>query len=120
MRLHQGLRHVIGLDVGQVIEILFELLLGLLGGIVGDGDVAGAPVSAVEDGGGADVEEDDGVAAAEVVLDGPFDGVGALVAEVDGDGDFALGVGGGCGGLGEARGGRLDCDRFGSVWLLGR
>ncbi|KAF3956520.1 hypothetical protein CMV_018360 [Castanea mollissima] len=37
-------------------------------------------VGAVEDAGGADVEEDDMVAGAEVVLDGPFDGVGTLIA----------------------------------------
>ncbi|KAM2354629.1 hypothetical protein ACFX1X_009341 [Malus domestica] len=48
-----------------------------------DGDVGGDPVGAVEPVGGADVEEDDGIARVEIVLDGPFDGECALVAEID-------------------------------------
>lgn len=41
------------------------------------------------------MEENHGVAGAEVVMDGPFDGEGGLVGEIDGDADLALGVGGG-------------------------
>nr|GMD11450.1 nitric oxide synthase-interacting protein [Ipomoea batatas] len=55
-----------------------------------DGEVDGAPIGAVEDGGGADVEQDHGVARSEVVLDRPLHGVRALVAQIDGDGDFPL------------------------------
>lgn len=44
------------------------------------------------------MEEDDGVTGAEVVVDGPLDGEGGLVGEVDGDADAALG--GGCGSVG--------------------
>ena len=74
-----------------------------------------SPVGAVEHGGGAHVEEDDGVAGPEVVLHGPADGLGGLVGEVDGDADAALR--GGVGGAGErgeevARGGGLDRGRL--------
>nr|GLL28814.1 Os07g0551501 [Ipomoea trifida] len=55
-----------------------------------DGEVDGAPIGAVEHGGGADVEQDHGVARSEVVLDRPLHGVRALVAQIDGDGDFPL------------------------------
>lgn len=83
----------------------------------------GAPVGAVEDGGGADVDESDGVARAEVILDGPADGEGALVAEIDGDADFAVGGCGGCsavcggekGGAGAGGGG----GGGGSEWVAG-
>lgn len=60
----------------------------------------GTPVSAEEDGGGADMEKDDSVARADVVVDSPADGIGALVGEVDGDADLAAGAGSG------SRGGR--------------
>lgn len=73
----------------------------------------GAPVGAVEAGGGTDVEQDHGVSRAEVILDGPADGVGALVAEIDGDSDLALGAEGRGGDEGEARGGRLQADGAG-------
>ncbi|KAI8557716.1 hypothetical protein RHMOL_Rhmol04G0031300 [Rhododendron molle] len=98
-RLHKRLRHVIGFRHRERVELVLELLLRLL---VDDGEVYGAPIGAVEDGGGADVEEDDGVAGAEVLADGPLDGEGALVAEVDGDADAALGAG--CGGVGGGNG----------------
>lgn len=114
--LAERLGEVVGFGDGEAVEIGLEFLLG---GLVGrDGDVGGAPVGAVEDGGGADVEEDDGIAGAEVVLDGPGDGEGALVAEVDGDADAALGTGGGGAGGREARGGGLDDDRGGGVVAL--
>ncbi|KAH7849165.1 hypothetical protein Vadar_013975 [Vaccinium darrowii] len=38
----------------------------------------------------ADMEEDDGVAQLEVVVDGSLDGEHALIAEVDGDSDAVL------------------------------
>ena len=53
------------------------------------GEGEGAPVSAEEDGSRADMEEDDGVARAEVVMDSPADGVGALIGEVYSDVDLA-------------------------------
>lgn len=93
LSLFQRLGEVVGLGDGEIVEIVLELLLRLL--VFRDGDIGGAPVSTVEDAGGADVEEDDGIAGAEVILDGPFDGEGALVAEIDGDPDSALGPGGG-------------------------
>ncbi|KAG5521617.1 hypothetical protein RHGRI_033997 [Rhododendron griersonianum] len=39
--------------------------------LVGDGEVGSAPICAVEDRGGVVEEEDDGVAGAELVVDGP-------------------------------------------------
>ena len=71
-----------GLGGGEGGEVVLALLVGLLGVVGGGGvgEVDGAPVGAVEYGGGADVEEDDGVAGAEVVVDGPSDCVGRLVA----------------------------------------
>ncbi|KAG5524459.1 hypothetical protein RHGRI_031203 [Rhododendron griersonianum] len=59
--------------------------------VVGDGEVGGAPVGAVEDGGSADLKEHDNVGGAEAVVDGE----GGLVGEVDGDVDLALGIGNG-------------------------
>ncbi|KAK8447389.1 hypothetical protein SEVIR_8G063050v4 [Setaria viridis] len=59
-------------------------------GLVVDGDRDGAPVGAVEHGGGADVEQHDGIPGAEVVLDGPLDGEGGLVREVHRDADAAV------------------------------
>lgn len=59
----------------------------------GGGGGAGPPVSSVEDGGRADVEEDDCVARAEVVFDCPFHGESAFIAEVYGNGDTAVGWG---------------------------
>lgn len=52
-----------------------------------------SPICTVEDGSWSDVEEDDGVSWTEVVLDGPFNGEGTLVTEIDGNGDAAV-----CGG----------------------
>ena len=87
---------------GEVIEIILELPLRFFRRVlgVGDGDVNGSPVGAVKDAGGTDVEENDGVSGTEVLLDRPLDGVGTLVAEVDGDGDPTLSSGGGGGGGG--------------------
>lgn len=52
----------------------------VVGGGGGRGEVAGPPVGAVEDGGGADVDEGDRVAWSEVVLEGPLHYEGAFVA----------------------------------------
>lgn len=106
--LFQGLGDVVGFGDREIVEIDLELLLRGL--VLGNGDVGGAPIGAVEDAGGADVEEDDGVAGAEVVLDGPIDGKGALIAEIDGDPDSALGSRGGGPTWRETRGRRLDYD----------
>ena len=107
LRADERLREVLRLGGGEGVEVLLPLLLGLLGlllggrgarralgdvgvGVVVDGDRDGAPVGAVEDRGGAHVEQHDGVPGAEVVLHGPLDGEGGLVGEVDGDGDAAV------------------------------
>lgn len=107
LSLLQGAGEIAGLGGGEGVEIVLEVLLG---GVVrgvgveeevvvgGEGEVGGAPVGPEEDGGRADVEEDDGVAGADVVVDGPADGVGALVGEVDGDAELSAGAGGGGGG----------------------
>lgn len=73
-----------------MLVFLFDILRWRRGGA--------APVYAVEDGSWPDVEEDNGVSWTEVVLDCPFNGEGALVAEVDGNGDAAV-----CGGNGKGR-----------------
>ena len=88
LSLDQGLSQRVGLRSREIVQLVLELALlglgvegriGIL--ILGLGRNGGAaPVGAVEDAGGADVEEDDVVAGAEVVLDGPFNGVGTLVA----------------------------------------
>lgn len=52
------------------------------------------------------MQEDDGIAWTEVILNSPFNGKGALVAEIDGDRDFAVGASGG-GDRWKARGGWL-------------
>ncbi|KAM2044909.1 hypothetical protein ACFX1T_009171 [Malus domestica] len=63
-----------------------------------DGDVDGDLVGVVEPVDGADVEEDDGIARAEIVLDGPFDGECALVTEIDNETMvIGIAVGGGVG-----------------------
>nr|GMC78750.1 hypothetical protein CR513_39626 [Ipomoea batatas] len=97
---HQRLRHVVGLSSGEIVEIVLDLLLSLLvaggGGLGVDGDIDGAPIRAVEDGGRPDVEEDYGVAWTEIILDSPLHGVSALIAEIDCDGDLPVGPGGGC------------------------
>ncbi|KAL0836060.1 hypothetical protein Bca101_087949 [Brassica carinata] len=49
----------------------------------------GLTFSAEEDGGGGDVEEDDGISGTDVVIHGPADGVGAFFREVDCDSSFA-------------------------------
>lgn len=124
LSLHQRLRQVGRLCGGERVEIDLELLLRLLVLGVDDGEVDGAPIGAVEDGGGADMDQNDGVAGADVVVNGPFDGEGGLVAEIDGDADLALGVGSGgfCGERGgrgrEARGGGADLDG-GEWWQVG-
>ena len=88
-RLDKRGRQRLRLRGGEGVEIVFQLLLGFRGGVL-RGRNEGAPVGAVEDACGAHVQDDDGVAGAEVVLDRPLDGEGALVAEIDGDGDAAL------------------------------
>jgi hypothetical protein len=108
---------VLGLGRGEGGEVVLHPDRGGLGVVLGggrvrvrrrDGEVGAAPVGAVEDGGGADVEEDDGVPGAEVVVDGPAHGVRRLGGEVDGDGEAAVIQArgrGGCGGAEEdARG----------------
>ena len=88
LSLDQGLSQRVGLRSREIVQLVLELPLlglgvegriGILILILGRNGGA-APVGAVEDAGGADVEEDDVVAGAEVVLDGPFNGVGTLVA----------------------------------------
>nr|GMC89893.1 hypothetical protein CR513_39626 [Ipomoea batatas] len=100
IRVHQRLRHVVGLSSGEIVEIVLDLLLSLLvaggGGLGVDGEIDGAPIRAVEDGGRPDVEEDYGVAWTEIILDSPLHGVSALIAEIDCDGDLPVGPGGGC------------------------
>nr|GLL24039.1 hypothetical protein CR513_39626 [Ipomoea trifida] len=97
IRVHQRLRHVVGLSSGEIVEIVLDLLLSLLvaggGGLGVDGEIDGAPISAVEDGGRPDVEEDYGVAWTEIILDRPLHGVSALIAEIDCDGDLPVGPG---------------------------
>lgn len=88
--LHQRLGQVISFGSGEAIKIIFELLLGFF---IGDCYVDGTPIGAVENGGGTDVKEDDGVARPEIILNGPFDGVGTLIAEINGDGYFPIGPG---------------------------
>ena len=121
LRVAQRLSEIGGLRCRERVEIILQLALVLVAAVVGgngdeflvgsgvgvDGEVDGAPVGAEEDVGGADVEEDHGVAGADVLLDGPADGVGALVGEVDGDTDFAAGAGGGGGRGGGDGGGRV-------------
>ena len=90
LSLDQGLSQGVGLRSREIVQLVLELaLLGLgvegrIGILIlglGLGRNGGAaPVGAVEDASGADVEEDDVVTGAEVVLDGPFNGVGTLVA----------------------------------------
>lgn len=106
--IHKGLSQLRDLLRREGVELILQLLLLeliiaavaiiiVVVVIAGGGEMGGAPVGAVEDGGGSDVDESDGVGGAEVVLDGPLDGEGALVAKIDRDGDFA---GGGVGGEG--------------------
>lgn len=86
LSLDQGLSQRVGLRGREIVQLVLELaLLGLgvegrIGILVQGRNGGAAPVGAVEDAGGADMEEDHVVAGAEVVLDGPFDGVGTLVA----------------------------------------
>jgi hypothetical protein len=98
LRGDERLGQVLHLDGREGVEVLRPLLprlVRLVGGrrgqrvvVVGDGD--GVPVGAVEDGGGADVKQHDGVPGAEVVLDRPLDGEGRLVGEVDRDDDACM------------------------------
>jgi len=107
LRADQRLRKVLRLSGREGVELLLPLLLRLLRlllsgrsahrtlgdvdvGVVVDGDRDGAPVGTIEHRGGADVEQHHGVPGAEVVLNGPLDGKGGLVGEVDGDADAAV------------------------------
>lgn len=104
LSLDQGLGQGGRLGGGEIVEIVLEFALGGLSGgrgRVGAVDIAavgsyrdrvGAPVGAVEDAGGSHVEEDHVIPGTKVVLDGPSDGVGALVAQVDRDRDLAVGA----------------------------
>lgn len=124
LRVHKRLRQIGRLRSGEGVEIIFQLLLRLLVVGVDDGEVHGAPVSTVEDGSGAHVEQNNSISGAEVVMDGPLDGESRFVAEIDGDADLALGVGGGSfsgewgGWRREARGGGADLDG-GEWWQVG-
>ena len=80
----QGLGQSLRLGGGERVEVSFRPLRRLLR------EVNGAPVGAVEDAGGADVEEDHGVPGAEVVFDRPSHGIRTLIAQIDGDHDAAL------------------------------
>lgn len=95
MRVHQRLGQVRRFRGRKRVEVVLELPLLLLVASVDDGEVDGAPVCAVEDGGGTDVEEDHGVTGTQILMNGPLDSEGTLVAEIDGDADLALGAGGG-------------------------
>ena len=124
LRLLQRPRQIGGFRGGERVEIVLQLLLivggrrrgrggggGYIIGVAvevgrGNGEVDRAPVGAEEDGGGADVEEDDGVAGSDVVVDGPAYSVSRLVGEIDGDADLAAGAGG-RGGSGPHAGGMV-------------
>jgi len=95
--LNERLGEISSLGSSKSVEIILKLLLRLSVDTfrVGGGEVDAAPIGAVEDGGGADVEEDDGVAGANVVVNGPLDSEGALVGEINCDGDLPGGAGGG-------------------------
>ena len=98
----QRLRQIRHLGRGEGVEVLLaRLIRRIFLGFEGER----APVGAEEDGGGGDVEEDDGVSGADVVIHGPADGVGAFFREVDCDSDFAAGSGGGSRGGGGGGGG---------------
>lgn len=113
---HERLGQIRGLGGGKCIEIILQLLLRLLVLRVHDGEVNGTPIGTVENRSRTDVDENDGVPRAEVVVNGPLDGEGGLVGEVDGDANLALGAGGGSvsggrgGGGREAGGGGADFD----------
>lgn len=117
-------RQISGFGGGERVEIVLQLFLVLYVGGVFAVDLLlreRAPVGAEEDGSGRHVDEDDGVAGAKVVVDGPADGEGGLVGEVDGNPDLAAGEGGGrwgggwSGGVG---GGVVDLDG-GEVGVVG-
>ncbi|KAF2292123.1 hypothetical protein GH714_013305 [Hevea brasiliensis] len=91
-----------------------------------------APVSAIQDGGRTDMEKDDGVTGAEVVINSPLNSISAFIAEINGDGDSALCSGGrGRSGNGDARRrggidteactvfgiGQLSYDLYATLWL---
>lgn len=141
LRVAYRLRDIGGLGGGEGVEVILQLPLAqavaatatagvvvvvvdggesfLLGVRVGvDGEVDGAPIGAEEDVGRADVEEDHGVAGADVVLYGPAYSVRAFIGEVNGDADLAAGAGGGGGSCGGGRvawgGGVVDSD----LWEL--
>jgi hypothetical protein len=79
-----------GVEVLPLLPRLVRLVAGRRGQRVivdGDGDGDGVPVGAIEDSGGVDVKQHDGVPGAEVVLDCSLDGEGRLIGEVDSDGD---------------------------------
>jgi hypothetical protein len=76
------------MDVKASKSSRFFLASGSSPGVVdGDGDGDGVPVGAIEDSGGVDVKQHDGVPGPEVVLDRSLDGEGRLIGEVDSDGD---------------------------------
>jgi hypothetical protein len=116
LRLPKRPREIGDLRRRERVEVVLQLLVrrfGARGGVGavaaihvrgGDREVNRAPVSAEEDRGGADVEEDHGVSGSDVVIHGPAHGVGRLVGEIDGHANLAAGPGGGRRG-GRRRGG---------------
>nr|GLL38390.1 hypothetical protein CR513_39626 [Ipomoea trifida] len=94
LRVHQRLSQIGGLSDGESVEIVLQLLLRLLVVSVDDGEVNRSPVGAVEHRGGADVDENHGVARAEVLVHRPLDSEGGLIAEVHGDANPSLSSGG--------------------------
>ena len=65
-------------------------------GLRGSGKREWAPVSAEEEGSGADMKEDDSVARTDIVVDRPADSVGGFVREVDGNTNLAASGRGEC------------------------
>lgn len=92
LRVHKRLRQIGRLRSGEGVEIVLKLPLGLLVFGINDGEVDGAPVSTVQDGGWTDVDQNDSVSWTQVLVDGPLDGESGFVAEIDGDADLALGI----------------------------
>lgn len=69
------------------------------------------------------MDENDSITGAEIILNGPADGEGRLIGEVDGNADLAAGKGGGsrCSGSSGGGGGGsrvMDLDG-GKVWVVG-
>lgn len=117
----QRLREISHLSRCESVKVLFHLLLawllllsrrGLRGLVVMERKRT--PVGPEQDGGRGDMDDDNSITRAKVIVNGPADGKGTLVRKVDGDADLAAGAGGGsrsssggrCGGvMGVARGG---------------